>query len=213
MSKDLVLFGAGGSGREIARLVEKINDEENTFNLLGFVDDNESLWGQNLNGIPVLGGTEWLLNFKDKVLCSVTSGIVKIREAICSKLIAQDVKFATLIDPSASIGKTVQIGEGCIINENCELTVNINVGNFVYLNSDVCLGHDDNVGDYSILNPHVQVSGACSIGRGVTIGGMSFLSPKVKIGDYAVVAPGSIVYGRVKDNAHVMGNPARRIGL
>lgn len=32
MSKDLVLFGAGGSGREIARLVEKINDEENTFN-------------------------------------------------------------------------------------------------------------------------------------------------------------------------------------
>ena len=116
MSKDLVLFGAGGSGREIARLVEKINDEENTFNLLGFVDDNESLWGQNLNGIPVLGGTEWLLNFKDKILCSVTSGIVKIREAICSKLIAQDVKFATLIDPSASIGKTVQIGEGCIIN-------------------------------------------------------------------------------------------------
>lgn len=213
MSKDLVLFGAGGSGREIARLVEKINDEENTFNLLGFVDDNESLWGQNLNGIPVLGGTEWLLNFKDKVLCSVTSGIVKIREAICSKLIAQDVKFTTLIDPSASIGKTVQIGEGCIINENCELTVNINVGNFVYLNSDVCLGHDDNVGDYSILNPHVQVSGACSIGRGVTIGGMSFLAPKVKIGDYAVVAPGSIVYGRVKDNAHVMGNPARRIGL
>ena len=213
MSKDLVLFGAGGSGREIARLVEKINDEENTFNLLGFVDDNESLWGQNLNGIPVLGGTEWLLNFKDKVLCSVTSGIVKIREAICSKLIAQDVKFATLIDPSASIGKTVQIGEGCIINENCELTVNINVGNFVYLNSDVCLGHDDNVGDYSILNPHVQVSGACSIGRGVTIGGMSFLAPKLKIGDYAVVAPGSIVYGRVKDNAHVMGNPARRIGL
>ena len=213
MSKDLVLFGAGGSGREIARLVEKINDEENTFNLLGFVDDNESLWGQNLNGIPVLGGTEWLLNFKDKVLCSVTSGIVKIREAICSKLIAQDVKFATLIDPSASIGKTVQIGEGCIINENCELTVNINVGNFVYLNSDVCLGHDDNVGDYSILNPHVQVSGACSIGRGVTIGGMSFLAPKVKIGDYAVVAQGSIVYGRVKDNAHVMGNPARRIGL
>ena len=58
MSKDLVLFGAGGSGREIARLVEKINDEENTFNLLGFVDDNESLWGQNLNGIPVLGGTD-----------------------------------------------------------------------------------------------------------------------------------------------------------
>lgn len=213
MIKDLVLFGAGGSGREIARLVEKINDKNNTYNLLGFIDDNESLWNKSLNGIPVLGGTEWLLNHKDNVLCSVTSGIVKIRETIFNKLIASDVKFATLIDPSASIGKTVEIGEGCIINENCELTVNIRVGNFVYLNSDVCLGHDDIVGDYSILNPHVQVSGACSIGRGVTIGGMSFLAPKAKIGDYAVVAPGSIVYGRVKDNAHVMGNPARRIGL
>lgn len=212
-SKKVVLFGAGGSGREIARLVEKINDVEKTFDLLGFIDDDPAMEGLVLNGVPVLGGTEWLVAHKDEVFCSVTIGLVDTRVKVCRRLADEGVRFVTLIDPSASIGNTVTIGQGCIVNENCELTVNIVVGDFVYLNSDTCLGHDDVVGDFTICNPHVQISGACTIGEGVTIGGMSFLAQGAKVGDYAVIAPGSVVYGRVKDHVHVMGNPARRIGL
>ena len=66
-SKKVVLFGAGGSGREIARLVEKINDVEKTFDLLGFIDDDPAMEGLVLNGVPVLGGTEWLVAHKDEV--------------------------------------------------------------------------------------------------------------------------------------------------
>ena len=210
---DLVLYGAGGSGREIARLVEKVNAVTPKYKLIGFIDDNSAIWGQVFNDVPVLGGFDWLVEHKDKVRCCVTSGIVKVRELICHKCDEVGVMFETLIDPSASIGRTVEIGRGCIVNENCELTVNIKVGDFVYLNSDSCLGHDDIIGDFTILNPHVQVSGSCIIGRGVTVGGMTFFAPKAKVGDYAVVAPGSIVYGRVKENTHVMGNPAHKIGL
>lgn len=211
--KDIVLFGAGGSGREIAVLIKRINEVEPTWNLLGFVDDNESLWGTEINGLPCIGGTDWLVSHKDSVYCSCTIGTMNARVAVCKKLKSLGIMFATLIHPTASIGDYVTIGEGCIINEHCELPVNIKVGNFVFLNSDTCLGHDDVIGDYTICNPHVVISGACTIGEAVMIGGMSFVVQMVKIGDNAVVAPGSVVYGRVKAGTKVMGNPAKRINI
>ena len=101
--KKLVLFGAGGSGREVANIVEKINAVAPTYELLGFVDDDEKLWGSELNGYKVLGGTDWLLQHKEDVYCSVTTGLMKQRISICEKLIGNGVKFETLIDPSASM--------------------------------------------------------------------------------------------------------------
>ncbi len=211
--KDLVLFGAGGSGREIAYLVERINEVKPTYCCLGFVDDNESLWGQEMNGYPVLGGMDWLIAHKDSIYCSCTIGSMASRIAVCDKLESAGIRFETLIHPTASIGSTVNIGNGCIINENCELTTNIEVGDYVFLNSDTCLGHDDMIGKYTICNPHTIISGGCIIGEGVMIGGMSFIVQLAKIGDRAVVAPGSVVYGKVKAGTHVMGNPARKINL
>ena len=211
--KDIVLFGAGGSGREIAFLIERINRTEKKYNLLGFVDDNEKMWGQVLNGVPVLGGTEWLIEHKDSVYCNVTIGLMGPRVAVCDKLEAAGIMFETLIDPTASIGPDVIIGRGCIVNEHCELPVNIRVGDYVFLNSDTCLGHDDIIGNYTICNPHVVISGACEIGEKVIIGGMSFLVQMAKVGAGAVIAPGSVVYGRVKAGNHVMGNPARKVNL
>lgn len=211
--KDLVLFGAGGSGREIAVMIKKINEVEPTWNLLGFIDDDEKLWGSSINGLPCLGGTDWLVNHKESVYCSCTIGTMNARVAVCKKLKSLGVMFVTLIDPSASIGDYVIIGEGCIINEHCELPVNIQVGNFVFLNSDVCLGHDDIIGDYTICNPHTVISGACTIGERVMIGGMSFIVQMVKIGDDVVIAPGSVVYGKVKSGTKVLGNPAKRVNI
>ncbi len=211
--KSLVLFGAGGSGREIACMVNRINAVKPTYHLMGFVDDAPNMTGQVLNGLPVLGGTEWLLEHKDHVFCNVTIGLMKPRVQVCSKLEENGVMFETLIDPTASIGTDVEIGTGCIINEHCELPVNIRVGKHVFLNSDTCLGHDDVIGNYTICNPHTVISGACTIGERVMIGGMSFIVQCVKVGNDAVIAPGSVVYGRVREGIHVIGNPARKIDL
>ena len=43
--KDLYIIGAGGFGREVAWIVERINSIKPTWNLKGFIDDNETLWG------------------------------------------------------------------------------------------------------------------------------------------------------------------------
>ena len=52
--KDLIIFGASGFGREVAWLIERINRVNPTWNLLGFMDDNEEIQGTEINGYKVL---------------------------------------------------------------------------------------------------------------------------------------------------------------
>jgi len=57
---EIVIFGAGGFGREVAWIIEDINRVGKRFELLGFVDDDPQMKGRILNGYPVLGGIEYL---------------------------------------------------------------------------------------------------------------------------------------------------------
>ena len=52
--KDLIIIGASGFGREVAWLVERVNKVSETWNLIGFLDDNKSLQGTDVNGYEVL---------------------------------------------------------------------------------------------------------------------------------------------------------------
>ena len=58
--KDIVIIGAGGFGREVAWLIERINNESPTWKIKGFIDDNEQLWGKQEDNYKVLGGTDYL---------------------------------------------------------------------------------------------------------------------------------------------------------
>ena len=38
--KDIAIYGAGGFGKEVACLIKRINEQEPTWKLVGFFDDN-----------------------------------------------------------------------------------------------------------------------------------------------------------------------------
>ncbi|MCK4446575.1 MAG: transferase, partial [Candidatus Marinimicrobia bacterium] len=42
MTKDIIIIGAGGHAKEIAYLIEDINMEKKTWNLLGYIDRDKS---------------------------------------------------------------------------------------------------------------------------------------------------------------------------
>lgn len=67
--KDLYIIGAGGFGKEVAWLAERINDVKPTWNIKGFIDDNETLWGTVVDDYPVCGGVPYLENCDG--ICSV----------------------------------------------------------------------------------------------------------------------------------------------
>ncbi len=112
--KDLYIIGAGGFGREVSWLVERINKVKKTWNIKGYVDDNESIHGLTLYDYPVLGGLDYLSELEgSSVVCAVAN--VNARKKIVDRLSDYNLEFVTLIDPSVIMAKNVSIGEGTII--------------------------------------------------------------------------------------------------
>ncbi len=213
--KKIVLFGAGGFGREVAYLIERINMfQKPTYELLGFLVEKKFLKsGMKVNGYPVLGDEQWLYEHPD-VVCTCTIADVDAKARIQTTLMEKGVIFETIIAPGVRIApKYTTIGVGCVIYSDVGISVNVNIGDGVLLNAGVAIGHETNIGKYTSIMPGTRISGRCQIGEQVSIGGHSFIVPRKKIGDHAVVAAGSVVFSNVKSRTTVLGNPAKRMRM
>ena len=210
--KDLIIFGASGFGREVAWAVERINKVEPTWNLLGFMDDNESIQGNEINGYRVLGKTADVGKYPDAYfVCAV--GASRIREKIVGnmKAVNPNIKFGTVIDPSVEMSDFVTVGEGTIICAHTIVTVNIEIGSHVIINLDCTIGHDAVLQDFVTLYPSVNVSGITNIGHAVELGtGMQIIQGKT-VGDYSIVGAGAIVVKDIPAKCTAMGCPAKPI--
>lgn len=210
--KELIIVGASGFGREVAWLVERINKVSPTWDLLGFIDDNDQIQNTCINGYKVLGKTDDIADFPEAYyVCAV--GASKTREKIIDRLTAinPDIKFATLVDPSVERSDLIDIGEGTIICAQTIMTVNITIGDHVIINLDCTIGHDAILEDFVTLYPSVNVSGATHIGRDTELGtGMQIIQGKT-IGEYAIVGAGAVVVKDIPDKCTAVGSPAKPI--
>lgn len=208
--KDLYIIGSGGFGREVAWCVERINDVTPTWNLKGFIDDNETKWGAKEDEYLVLGDCEYLKQQENAyAVCAV--GNAKVRRQIIEKLSNSGVRFATIVDPSVILSKSVSIGEGTIVCAGTIITVDISIGKHVIINLDCTLGHDDVIEDFVTIYPSVNVSGNVSVGECCELGtGMQIIQGK-SIGDYSIVGAGAVVVKNIPSKCTAVGSPAKPI--
>lgn len=208
--KDLYIIGAGGFGREVAWLVERINEVNPTWNLKGFIDDNESLWGNVEGDYPVLGGCEYLKSLGDVyAVCAV--GSAKVRKIIIGRIKESNVKFATLIDPSVLVSKRVEIGEGSIICAGTIITVDIRIGNHVIINLDCTIGHDVDIEDFVTIYPSVNLSGNVLIGQCTELGTGTQIIQGKTITANSIVGAGAVVVKNIEEPGTYVGSPAKKI--
>ncbi len=210
--KDLIIIGASGFGREVAWLVERINKEKPTWNIVGFLDDDERIQGTLINGYLVCGKCEDVIKYPDAYyVCAI--GASKVREKIIARVRNSnpEIKFATVIDPSVEISNLVTIGEGTIICAHTIITVNIEIGSHVIINLDCTIGHDAILNDFVTLYPSVNVSGITNIGHAVELGtGMQIIQGK-SVGDYSIVGAGAVVVKDIPEKCTAVGSPAKPI--
>lgn len=190
---DIVIIGAGGIGREAAWIIEEINKVENKLRLIGFVDDNRSMWGQNLNGYEVLGGLNTLYSLKNKPQVIVAIANCKVKKAIVENL-QGNFEFVTLIHPSVNVSSYVKIGQGTLIYPGVILTVNTTIGNHVLISGNCGIGHDTEIGDYSSVLWGCNFSGYDTLGEECFIGIGTSIAQGISIeGEYSAEARSNIV--------------------
>ena len=203
MKNKLVLVGAGGFGREVAW---QFSDQ---YEMLGFVDDAPGLQGKTINGLPVLGGNDFLLNHTEEINAVICIANPKSRKKMAEKLSENPlIKFPTIVAGDAKHSETVNFGKGCIICLSGILTVNIELGDFVVTNWDCTIGHDVIIGDYVTLYPSVNVSGNVEIGTCAEIGTGTNIIQGKKIGAHSIIGAGSVVVKDIPENCTAVGVPA-----
>lgn len=205
----IIVVGAGGLGREVAWLIEEINEESPTYEFLGFVDDRAT---ETVEGYPVLGTVgEYLARVDTRVQIVCAIGAPHIRYAIVQRLRGANLKFATLIHPSVRRSRWVEFGPGTIVCANTSLTTNVKVGAHALFNPNCAIGHDVSLNDFTSLMPGVHISGEVSVGVGTYFGVGSTVINQVSIGDWTIVGAGSVVTQNLPSRVVAVGVPAKPI--
>ena len=210
--KKLVILGAGGLARELANAVVDINKCSQTFELLGYLDDEKELVGQKRQELSVLGTVDWLAEHKPSGLWTIAAvGDGYLREKLSRVARQHSTPLATIIHPSAIIGPGGTIEAGVYVAAGCEITVDVCLGKCALVNMSCTIAHDVNIGDYVSIHPGARISGEVTVGDYALIGTQAVVLNKCTIGRGAVVAMGAVVAHDVPDSTLVAGNPARAV--
>jgi len=208
----IIIYGAGGLGKEIALLIDSINKVERRWDIVGFVDDGGISAKTIYADYDYLGKGEYLdsIDTKINVICAI--GCSETRELLYKKIIQNNnVSIPTLIDPSVNLGEGVEIGEGSIVCKYSSITVDTKIGKGVLLNIGSLVGHDSLIGEYSTFAPRSMVAGDTQIGKHCNLGAGCFVLEGTKVIDGTTIAPLSGVYKDINKPGVYSGNPARQI--
>ena len=210
--ENIIIIGAGGFGREVLSLVEAINRQNQSFNFIGFVDDGITK-GITINGYPVLGNTEILMEWAERVNIAVAIGNPKTKRNIVSKISKNKyIKFPNLIHPSiffSNFGNS--IGVGNIICEGNIITTNVTLKNHIILNLACTVGHDTIINNFCSFMPAVNISGEVNIKESVYVGTGAKIINQLEIGENTIVGAGAVVFKSLPSNCTAVGVPAKPI--
>ncbi|MBR5039056.1 MAG: serine acetyltransferase [Prevotella sp.] len=212
--RDIIIYGFGGFGHEVACLIRHINREKPTWNVLGYVDDGVPV-GTACKYGKVLGNLDYINKYPEEVDVVIAIGSSKIQAMLSQKIVNPNVSFPNVIAPNVFFfdEESVTMGKGNIITFGCRMSCNVRIGDFNVFNGNVSLGHDAVVGSYNVMFPETRISGQTSIGDRNFFGARTFVAQCLKIGNDTRIAAGSIVLRNTKDSFLYMGNPARKIEL
>ena len=211
----IAIYGAGGFAREVAWLVQECNTGAELYEVVCFIDDDETTHGSILNGIPIMGLEEVCSLFPSaRVVGGV--GSPRTRQRLMEKAAAAGLGFESIIHPRVERSRWIQIGSGTVICAGNILTTNIVIGQHVQINPGCTIGHDVVIGDYTTLTPGVHISGYVHLGKRVYVGTGAVIingtqSSPIVIGDDVVIGAGACVTKSILEGLTVVGVPAKPI--
>jgi len=209
--KNIAIYGAGGFGKEVATILDKINEKVPTWSLLGFYDDgiapgtNISVYGKVLGGIEALNAVDTPLSIVFAI------GRPQILQLLVSKITNPLVDFPNIIHPDAYFAdlRTFKLGKGNVIVRGCSFSCDVEVGDFNQFNSISALAHDVRVGSFNVFMPLTRISGEATIGDLNLFGINSIVLQTIKVGSNKRFGPNCVLMTKPRKEGLYMGNPAK----
>ena len=205
----LGIYGASGLGREVLELAEIVNRKKRRWEEFVFIDDAEI--NEPVNDCIVYKYDQAKEKYSNYLEIAMGIGEPAIRKSLFKRIADDGISTPTLIHPDVYIPKTTTIGQGVVIQYGCFISCNVKVEDYVFIQPQCNIGHDDVLKEGCMLAGFSNIGGIVTIGEYAYLGLSSAIKQTVKIGAFSIVGMGAIVQKDVSDEMIAMGNPARVI--
>ena len=197
----LIIIGAGGHGKVLAD-----NALKNGYSDICFVDD--CMTGSCMD-FPIVGVCADIPKLND----GYTDFIIGIGNNAVRKRIAEtyDVRWVTLIHPSAQIAVNVSIGKGTAVMAGAVINACATVGAHCIINTHAVVEHDNVLEDYVHISPNAALGGAVRIGESSWIGLGTAVINNIDICKNCIVGAGAVVVNNITETGTYVSIPARKI--
>ena len=176
MHSSIIIIGASGHGKVVADIAKK-----NGYETIVFLDKDESK--KKCGPYPVIGNDYMLPQLSGDIIIAI--GNASIRQALQESI--DEKRIATLIHPSAVIGK------GCIIN-TC-----------------ASIDHDCVIHDYAHISIGVHLAGRVSVGKSSWVGAGATISNDLSVVGDCMIGAGAVVVKNIEQPGTYVGVPAVKI--
>ncbi|WP_329376788.1 acetyltransferase [Streptomyces sp. NBC_01351] len=218
-TEDLLIVGAGGFARETAQAVRDVaaadvaRGRPPRWRLAGHLDDDASLHGRDVDGVPVLGGCERVHELWEArvVVCVGSPRDYAVRARLVRRLGLPVHRYATVVHPTAVVSDSSMLGVGSVLLAHVVLTAAVRVGSHVAVMPQVVLTHDDAVGDFATLASGARLGGGVRVRRGAYVGAGALVRECAEVGAWSLTGMGSTVLADVPAGEVWAGTPARRL--
>jgi UDP-perosamine 4-acetyltransferase len=210
MGVKVIGLGAGGHAKV---LIEILHTQDN-YDLIGLLDVNQGLHGQQILGVPVLGGDDLLIELQRQGVKHFFVGVGssrsnKPRQRLYDMALQLEMESVKLVHPRATVSPSVVLGEGVVIMAGAVINACSRLGINVIVNTNAVVEHDCIIGDHVHIASGARMAGEVEIKNGAHIGLGASILQGVCIGQNAVVGAGSVVLNDVDNDITVVGVPAR----
>lgn len=197
----IILIGAGGHSKSVADAIQ-----ESKYELCGFLDENKKgmhlnrpIFGKQIEDIPDFGNYEYFISI----------GNVDFRKMWYEKVKKMGLNVVNIIDSTAVISKTAQIGEGNFIGKYAVINADAVIGNNNVINTKALIEHECLVGSHTHISTNSTINGNVIVEDSVFLGSTAVCNGQLKIGLHSIVGSGSVVINDVEPYTTVVGVPAR----
>ena len=196
----ILIFGGGGHAKSIMEMVKQLD----RYVIAGILDDDKTLIGKEVLGIPVLGSRVLfprLIEQGVKLAANGVGGIldINVRIKIFKSLENAGFSCPALVHPRATVESSAVIEEGVQVFANAYVGSAVRLHPFCMVNTNAVVSHDCVIGMYSHIAPGALLAGEVQVGARTLIGMGVTIAIGVCIGDNVRIGNGAIILADVPD--------------
>lgn len=208
----IVIIGAGQHARVVLYNIE----EQNKYEVVGFLDSDDNRVGEFFEEKEILGNyqKENLKEFSKKIGTNkffIGFGNMKYRKKVFDYFINNGWEAVNIIHPNAVVSKNARLGKGILVECGCLITPNPVIGDNVVVNTGSQVNHDNIIENHVYIASGVILSGGIKIAENTLLDDGVIVTLGCSVGKNSLIGAGAVVTKNIPDGVVAYGSPCKVI--